>query len=109
MQNSIERRRLHRKLYDEPVCAWFVLAKCAAGLAIVTLLAAIAVSEERGASSTLAHRPIQKAATGTPENAEAHRRQLFAQRRLRFNGGDGRRSVVSETTDARSWSSTVAD
>lgn len=99
MQSSSERRRLEKAMADEPVDAWLVLTKCATGLAIVVLLVVLVVSDERVMSVYLAQRaaPVPAAAAGT--SAEEHRKQVFAERRQRFQGDAGQHSVASEMAE----------
>ena len=96
MLSLSERRKLMKTIADEPVNAWLVLTKCAAGLAIVVQLVVMVVSDERVMSGSLAQgaEPPRAAAAGM--SAEEHRKQVFVERHQRFQGDAGRRSVASE-------------
>lgn len=95
MQSSFERTRLLKMMHAEPASVWRALAKCAAGPAVVALIATIGYSER--ADHEVARSPV---ATTAPElageRALEHRKQLFDQRRQRFQGSHEQRSVASE-------------
>ena len=90
MQSSIERRRLLKAMDAEPVHARMVLAKCAAGLAVIILLAVIGAREsvERGVAGGVAAPAAQP--------VQEHRKHLFDERRARFEGGARRPRMASE-------------
>lgn len=96
MQSLSERRRLVKTMAEEPVDAWLVLAKCAASLAIVVLLVALVVSDERVMSGSRAQGATPPRAVVAGKSAEEHRRQVFVERHQRFQGNGGQRSVASE-------------
>ena len=96
MQNLAERERLHKMLGDEPICAWFVLAKCAAGFAVVILLCVMSPREARVMDGVMVENSVGRATAGNRMNAAQHRKQVFTERHERFNGDAGQRSVVSE-------------
>ena len=84
MQTSKQRRRLLKDMESEPFRTWAVLAKCGGGLAAIALIAVI------GAGSTDDREAISRAkdaARHVAEPAQEHRRQVFNERRERFNGG----------------------
>ncbi len=85
MQSSIERRRLLKMMSDEPINVRFAMAKCAAGLAIVVLLVVIAVSDERVIGGSVAQGTTPPRAAAAGASAERHRKQVFDERRARFN------------------------
>ncbi len=95
MQSSIERRRLLKMMSDEPING-FAMAKCAAGLAIVVLLVVMAVSDERVIGGSVAQGTTPPRAAAAEVSAEAHRKQVFDERRQSFQGDAERRSVASE-------------
>ncbi len=108
MQTSIERRRLRNLMDDGTVRAWLVLAKCAAGLTVLTLLSVMAASDERVMSGASAQRQAVSTALRNTVNAEAHRKQVFTQRQQYFKDEAGRRSVVTQTaeqSDSSVWAS----
>jgi hypothetical protein len=95
MQNSIRRRRLLQAMDAEPLRAWTVLAKSAAGLAVIALLAVIGAGERRGHGAV---RDVAAAVTRHAAQAvEEHRKQVFDERRQRFEGKSGHRSVADGT------------
>ena len=95
MQSSFERRRLLKIMHAEPASVWMVLAKCTAGLAVIALITVIGYSEH--ADHEVARSPVATAAPEVAgERAHEHRKQLFDQRRQRFQGSDEQRSVASE-------------
>ena len=92
MQSAVERRRLLRSMHAEPVRAWMILARCAAGLAVIALIAAIGVSDRVDPGVAGAAVP---AATPRPgQAAQAHRKQVFDERRARFAGDDRHRIAI---------------
>ena len=97
MQSSIERRRLLQAMNAEPAHAWMVLAKCAAGLAVIVLLAAIGASErlDYGAAGNVAAAVTLHAR----QSAQEHRKQVFDDRRARFERGAGRHSIAREAVE----------
>ena len=96
MQSSIERERLMKTLHDEPANAWVVLAGCAAGLAIVVLLVAMVVRDERVMGGSAAQGAILPRAVTATVDAESHRKQVFDERRQRFQGNATQHAVASE-------------
>ncbi len=96
MQSSIECRRLLKMMSDEPINVRFAMAKCAAGLAIVVLLVVMAVSDERVIGGSVAQGTTPPRAAAAEVSAEAHRKQVFDERRQSFQGDAERRSVASE-------------
>lgn len=96
MQSSIERRRLLKAMNPEPVRAWIVLAKCAGGLTAIVLLAVIDAGDggDHGAACNVAAAATLHAA----QPAQEHRKQVFDDRRRRFHGNTGHRSVADGTS-----------
>ena len=95
MQTSNRRRRLLRELDSEPLRTWVVLAKCGGGLAVIALIALI------GAGSADDHEAIARAKEAAPpavQPAQAHRQQVFNERRQRFDGGNAVRNVAGPLT-----------
>lgn len=93
MQTSNQRRRLLRELESEPLRTWVVLAKCGGGLAVIALIALI------GAGSADDHEAIARAKEAPPpavQPAQAHRQQVFNERRARFSEGHSPRNVASQ-------------
>lgn len=96
MQSSRECRRLIQDMNAEPVQAWTVLVKCAAGLVVIVLLAGI------GARASRDHVAGNVEAAGAPhaaQPAQAHRKQVFDGRRARFEGNAHRRNVAFEAVE----------
>ncbi len=95
MQTSNRLRRLLRELESEPLRTWAVLAKCGGGLAVIVLVALI------GAGSADDRETIARAKEAAPpavQPAQAHRQQVFNERRQRFNGGNAPRNVAGPST-----------
>ncbi len=91
MENSIGRNRRLKAIRSDPV-PWIALVRCAAGLAIVVLISAIGIHWPAVRPGTIqAH-----AATwlGSKE-AQAHRKQVYDERRERWQGR-GRRENIAE-------------
>lgn len=99
MQSSAQRHRLLKAMYAEPLHAWIVLARCAAGLAVIALIAFIGRDAPIDIS-THASRPATTAAVAggvATVRAEPHRKRLFDERRSRHEGGANRNGVAGET------------
>ena len=93
MQTSSQRRRPLRELESEPLRTWVLLAKCGGGLAVIGLIALI------GTGSSDNHEMIARAKEAPPpavQPAQAHRQQVFNERRQRFNGGNAPRNVAGK-------------
>ena len=75
------RSRLMQQMNAEPEARqWMVLSRCGAGLAIVVLIAFIGISaDERRDDNAAARVAVQSVPT-----PEAHRREVFEQRRITF-------------------------
>ncbi len=98
MQSSSERRRLLKMMRAEPVSVWMALAEWTAGLAVIALITVIGYSEyaDRG----LARSSVAAAASDVEgKRAQEHHKQLFDQRRQRFQGSGEQRRVASESPD----------
>lgn len=98
MQSSFERRRLLKITHREPASVWMVLAECTAGLAVIALITVIGYSEhaDRGVART----SVAAAASDVEgKRAQEHRKQLFDQRRQRFQGSGEQRRAASESPD----------
>jgi hypothetical protein len=97
MISAQERRRLLRAMHAEPVRAWMVLARCAAGLAVIALIAAIGASDSVGQDVS---RNVAPAATPhSGQTAQAHRKQVFDERRASSEKRARRDSGVFEVVD----------
>ena len=97
MQNSMQRHRLIKAMHVEQGRAWTVLAKCAVGLAVIALIAAIGAGDSFDQAAGGSPAAAFTARTGQP--AQAHRKQVFDERRARFAGGAGRHRVAGEATE----------
>lgn len=96
MQSFSERRRL-AEAYGERRCAASVIAACTAGLLfIVGVLAWLAPGEGHQERQRLENRA---------RPAEAHRKQVFDQRRDRYEGRSEPRDVAERGTAERAPSS----
>lgn len=104
MVSSSERRKLLKSMNGEPAGAWFILAKCAAGLAVTVLIAVIGASE-RGDRETGSEVAVVVPPTAQP--AQVHRKQVFDERRARFSGGADQRSVAGVAVRPSNRLSTV--
>ena len=101
MQSSIERRRLLKAMNEGPVYARLTLAKCAAGLAAVALIAVIGAQAPINIATPTRLSAAAKGAAGAHENmrSQPHRKQVFDERRVRFGGGASRHSVAREAVE----------
>ncbi len=101
MQSRIERERLLKLVGKEPVRSPLVLVQCAAGLAVMAVIAVIGLRAPINISAPSLSVATAKAAAGTRENmrAQPHRKQVFDERRVRFAGAAGRRSLASEAVE----------
>jgi hypothetical protein len=85
IMNSMERQRLVSTLSDEPAHALGVVLKCCIGLFLLTLLVAIGGGWGNDGTATVSRGDSQHAeAASHPGNAAAHRREVFDERRARF-------------------------
>ena len=109
MATKIERKRLMKTINDEPANAWMVLAICAVGLAVVVLIAVIGYSEDANRNASPV--PASTLAASTPDTAnaraQAHRKQVFDERRHSFAGNAGRHTVASEAAEPSNRMSAV--
>ena len=82
----------------EPVHAWLVLARCATGLAVIVLLSLVGVraSVDQGAARHVA----AAAAPHARPPAQQHRKQVFDDRRARFERSAGRHRIAGEVREA---------
>lgn len=81
MMTTQLRKRLMQQMDQEPdVRQWLVLSKCGAGLAIVALIAFIGISAEERRDDIA---QVAEAARPMP-TPDAHRREVFEQRRITF-------------------------
>lgn len=96
MQSSMQRHRLLKAMNAEPVHAWMVLAKCAAGLAVIVLIAVIGTSEslDHGAADN-----VSAAVTPGGKPVQEHRKQVFDERRARVDTTDKRTIRMIEVVD----------
>ena len=82
-------RALGRHMNRNSLTAAAIVARCAAGLAIIVLVALF--GREEGRSSAEPARPSAYSTSApAPESAEAKRRQLFELRRQRYAGETAR-------------------
>jgi hypothetical protein len=89
MLNINERQRLIRQVGDEPALLARGAAKCAAGLLILVLLALIAAgSGDEGGIDRAARANADGAIATAVPRAEAHRKQVFDERRARFESSN---------------------
>ena len=104
MQTSNRLRRLLRELESEPLRTWAVLAKCGGGLAVVFLVALI------GAGSADDRETIARAKEAAPPAAQpeqAHRQQVFDERRARFNNHAATRNLADRSAQPADHSPTI--
>jgi hypothetical protein len=88
-----------RQYGDEPALRARGAAKCAAGMLILLLLALIAVgSGDEGGIDRAARANASGAIATAAPRAEAHRKQVFDERRARFESGS---LVLAEEMPAR--------
>jgi hypothetical protein len=96
MQSASERRRLLDTMHQERVNPAAILTKCAAGLAIIVLLATMVVSDGRVVDGTAAQGTTPSRAAVAGVRTEEHRKQVFDERHQRFQGDAEQRSVASK-------------
>ena len=109
MVTKIECKRLMKTMNDEPASAWMVLARCAVGLTVIVLIAVIGYSEhaDRGASLAAATAVAASAADSADARAQEHSKQVFDERRQRFQGNAEGHTVASEAAEQSSRTSAV--
>ena len=123
MVSSTERRKLVQLFEVETVDAWRTLAKCAAGLAVVTLIAVVGASEDAGRGGNVAKTVAPAAAQITLEDhedgfdplpqaihatgAQQHRKQVSEPRRSRFECRSDGQSYARETVQPANRLSTT--
>ena len=108
MLSSVERRRLLKVIDVEPINAWMVLAKCAAGLVVIVLVAAVGFSQPADRGTSLAAAAVAVPVTGRfDQSAQEHRKQVFDERRQRFQGNAARHSVASEAVEPSNQMSAI--
>lgn len=89
MLSTTERQRLMRQFGDEPALPARAVAKCGAGLVILLLLALIAAgSGDEGGIDRAARANADGAIATVAPRAEAHRKQVYDERRARFEAGN---------------------
>ena len=100
MLSSSEHRRMLKMMHAEPASVWMAIAECIAALAAIALVAVIGYSEYADRSVA---RPSVAAAASEAQNtrAQEHRKQLFDQRRQRFQGSDKQRKVTRGSPDVQ--------
>ena len=98
MQSQVERERLLKLMGKEPVGSWLVLAKCAAGLAAVALIAVIGLGAPINIAAPTLKSAIFAAAAGARAHmrSQPHRKQVFDERRARFQGGVAAQNVAGQ-------------
>ena len=79
-QSSGERGTALQTMNDANTNAWVVLAECAAGLAIVVMLVAMVVSDERVMSDTRAQGAAAPRAAAAAMSAGEHRKPDYVER-----------------------------
>ena len=92
MLSSMERRKLLKQMQQEPVRSYMVLAKCAAGLTIVALIAVI------GARDPVSPEGAGNVAAGSPPPAyspQAHPKEVTSERRRQPTGAATQRNSVA--------------
>lgn len=100
MQCSSERKQLLDTMYPERVTATVILAKCAAGLAIIVLLVTMVASDGRVTEGPAARGATSPRAESAGVRAEEHRKQMFEARRQRFQSSAGRQNVAGQAAGA---------
>ena len=97
MLSATERSRLLKAMSEEPVYVKVALAKCALGLAVFAMIAVIGASQsaDSGAAGNVAADYTTQAA----DPAQAHRKELFDERRARLENGDKRNNRKIEVVD----------
>ena len=88
MPSSIDRRRVLQAMNAQFENAWLVLARCAVGLAVIALIAVI------GAADLAAGGSVAAVTSPSAQPAQQHRKEVFDERRARFDGGADPRSVA---------------
>ena len=98
MQSSSERKRLLKVMKDESANAWLVLVKCAVGLAVIVLIAVAGKNghADLGASVAATTAVAVSAVEQKEKRALEHRKQVFDERRQRFQGIADRNSVAQK-------------
>lgn len=107
MQSSRERKRLLDTMYQEHVNPAAILAKCVAGLAIVVLLVTMVVSDGRVMDGSAAQVTTPPRAAAAGMRADEHRKQVFDERRQRFQRNTEQRSVASKAVESVNQSPVV--
>ncbi len=107
MQSSSERKQLLDTMYQEHVNPAAILAKCAAGLAIVVLLVTMGASDGRVMDGSAAQGTTPPRAAAAGMRAEEHRKQVFDERRQRFQSIAEQRSVASQAVEPANQSPVV--
>jgi len=74
MENFTQRRRLLKQMYREPAYPMIVVAKCAAGLAIVLILSLLTIVPEGRRLAQPAGTSASDVAQAEPVRSEAHRK-----------------------------------
>lgn len=92
MLSTTERERLMRQYSDDPAPPAHGVAKCAAGLLILMLLALVAGSDDVGGIDRAARANAAGGIATAVPHAEAHRKQVFDERRARFESGNRARA-----------------
>ena len=97
MLSPAERNKLLQAMGDERAAGRAAIARCAAGLVVIVLIAVAGVVVPINITSS-ASKPAALTAAADPHGysrAQQHRKQIFDERRARFEGDAGRRSVAS--------------
>ena len=99
MLSSSEHRRMLKMMHAKPASVWMAIAECIAALAAIALVAVIGYSEY--ADCSVARPSVAAASEAQNTRAQEHRKQLFDQRRQRFQGSDKQRKVTRGSPDVQ--------
>lgn len=95
MQDSTERNTRLKAIHGAPLHVWIVLAGCATGLAMVTLVCAVGVA--RPIAQPAAAGPAQNVTHSSAQRVQEHRKQVYDERRQSWQGRGGRESVADKS------------
>ena len=100
MKAGSTRAELMRRMQQGHIATAAYLCRCAAGIAVVAMIAVSAANAEKSDAQGQARRPGYEASVPAPVSAEAHRKQVFDERRERFAGAR-RAAGLAENTSRR--------
>ena len=93
MQTSLDRQRLLKMYHDDPALrARLVIFRCAAGLAIIGLIAVIGLSDQSSPPDASNVAAMKMRANAAAE----HRREVLEERQKRFQATDEQRAATYE-------------